>query len=108
MSERRSGVRVVNKSKVNPEVVLGRGCQVCEIYDALFVCKMCKRFVCTRDSILTKHNGSFCRICINDEETAPYVVAIIYNENNKTWYMEVKRKILYIMSGVWLRRKKDE
>lgn len=108
MSERRSGV-CVKKSKINPEVVLvGRGCQVCGVYDAMYVCKMCKRNVCMHDIISTKHNGSYCKICINDVETSPYALAVIYNERRRTCYTEAKRKLLYIMSGDWIRRKKDE
>jgi hypothetical protein len=106
MSERRSGV-CVNKSKVVPKA-LSTECQVCGVYDAMYVCNMCKRNVCMHDSIRTKKNDSYCKICINDGETSPYIVAVVYNEKRRTCYTEAKRKLLYIMSGDWIRRKKDE
>lgn len=106
MSERRSAV-FVNKSKVVPKA-LSTECQVCKVYDALFQCNMCKRNVCMHDKIMTKNNDSYCKICINDRETSPYIVAVVYNDKRKTCYSETKGVLLYIMSGNWIRRKKDE
>ena len=103
MTERRTGVFVNNNTRVVPEGI-GRECQVCNTYDALYICNICNRNICVRDKIHTQH-ADVCSICANDEELAPFVMAMAYNDKSRpTCYSEAKKNLLYILSGGWLLR----
>lgn len=94
---KRKGISFIG-DKIEP---IGSVCQVCYQLDGLFACKICKRFLCIRDT--TTLNGVyFCEPCIINPEYSPYIFALYADENKITFMKKIKLVLIRAFSFEWL------
>ena len=76
MSERRSAVLVNPSNSDLPDSV---ACGICDNYDSLFYCFLCKKITCYWCIRITK-NADYCILCINDVTKHQYIFPTIRTE----------------------------
>ena len=96
--------------KIVPEQtnVYSTSCQICNLYDAMFECNMCKKITCLKHTITTKLGGRYCHECVNNDEKFIYIQAVINADRKAVLPGKIMQKILTCISLEWTRKKKVE
>jgi hypothetical protein len=99
----RKGGICLNIKQVTSKPLLNE-CQICNLYDSIYECNICKKLICHKHSFNCK-STNYCIECYIHPNTNGIIMSIYLHEKRQTILNSILQKILYFISFEWSRKK---